>query len=89
MGPHTLSVSNATIHLGCGMPNQDGEHAWEDATALFSGSSAARTACDGGGWLGVQQDLRGDGDLRACVLLDLLEVAALLANQSPHQTVVC
>lgn len=35
------------------------------------------------------QDLRGDGDLRARVLLNLLEVAALLANQPPHQTVVC
>jgi len=42
-----------------------------------------------GDGLGVHQDLRGDGDLRTSVLLDLLEVAALLANQPPHQTVVC
>lgn len=37
---------------------------------------------------GEQQDLRRDGDLCPRVLLDLLEVAALFANQPPHQTVV-
>ena len=32
--------------------------------------------------------LRGDGDFRPCVLLDFLQVAALLPDEPPHQTVV-
>ena len=37
----------------------------------------------------VQLILRRDGDLRFCVLFDLLEVAALLPDQSTHKVVVC
>lgn len=44
------------------------------------------------GWWGtasITQHLRRNGDLRAGVLLDLLQVAALLAYQPPHQAVMC
>lgn len=42
---------------------------------------------EGGGssWRG---DLRGDGNLGPCLLLNLLQVAALLPNQPAHEAVV-
>lgn len=37
---------------------------------------------------GGRADLRGDGNLGPCLLLDLLQVAALLPNQPAHEAVV-
>lgn len=37
---------------------------------------------------GESGDLRGDGNLGPCLLLDLLQVAALLTNQPAHEAVV-
>lgn len=56
----------------------------QEPTSKCSKTSASFVLKEEGG----SRDLRGDGNLGPCLLLDLLQVTALLPNQPAHEAVV-